>query len=191
MFRNKVVLVLIGLLTAFSMAACKKQLSGGDTAPLVSINPAQIYYTQFSLFQEKNNFRTTNYRKGILIPVNTAATLVSMNAKEAEVRLADSGQTLTIENVPKHTGDDMQTAFDKIFATTKIDLNRFSAAERDAISSGRAIAGMSRDAVITAIGYPPKNQTPSLSMNDWTYWNNRFDRFIVHFKNDKVESIVE
>ena len=190
MFKRSVLFVLLGLVAAMSLIGCKKQMSS-DQAMMVDHDPSQIYYTQFSLFQEKNTFRTTNYRKGILIPINTAVTLQAMNSKEAQLRLVDSGQSLTIVNVPKHTVDDMQTAFDKIVAPNKVNLSRFSAKERDAIMVGRAVKGMSRDAVIAAIGYPPQNQTPTLSANDWTYWNNRFDRFIVHFKNDKVENIVE
>ncbi len=191
MNRRNVLSILLALVTAVLVSGCKKQMSLDDSAPGVGIDTSQIYYTQFSLFQEKNTFRTTNYRKGILIPINTAVTLQNMGSKEAEVRLADSGQILTIENVPKHTVDDMQTAFSKILKPEKVDLHKFSATEKDAILAGRAVKGMSRDAVIAAIGYPPQHETPALSMNDWTYWKNRFDRFIVHFKNDKVESIAE
>lgn len=190
MFKRSVLFVLLGLVAAMSLIGCKKQMSS-DQAMMVDHDPSQIYYTQFSLFQEKNTFRTTNYRKGILIPINTAVTLQARNSKEAQLRLVDSGQSLTIVNMPKHTGEDMQTAFDKVVAPNQVNLQRFSAKERDAIMVGRVVKGMSRDAVIAAIGYPPQTQTPTLSVNDWTYWNNRFDRFIVHFKNDKVENIVE
>ncbi|MGR8930302.1 MAG: hypothetical protein ACU836_06645 [Gammaproteobacteria bacterium] len=190
MFKNVLVYLFLGLAATLCFTGCKKQLDFSDPAPEVNIDSSQIYYTQFSLFQEKNTYRTTNYRRGILIPINTAVTLQAMNSKEAELRVVDTGQPLTIVNVPKHTVDDMQSAFDKIVSLNKVDLHRFSAKERDEIMVGRVAKGMSRDAVIAAIGYPPQNQTPSLSVNDWTYWNNRFDRFIVHFKNDRVENIV-
>jgi hypothetical protein len=171
------------------LAGCKKQITSDPV--VASINSNEVYYTQFSLFQEKNNYRTTNYRKGILIPINTAITLENMTTGDTYVRLVDSGQVLRIENVAKHTGDDMQTAFDKIFAATKVNLSRFPAAQRDAIKAGRVIKGMSRKAVLAAIGYPPITETPTLDSNDWTYWAHRFNRFIVHFKNDKVDNIVD
>lgn len=191
MLKKLIIWIVLGLASAMLTTGCKKQLNFGEPAPAVNIDSSQIYYTQFSLFQEKNNYRTTNYRKGILIPINTPVTLQAMNSKKAELRLVDSGQPLTIENVPKHTLDDMQTTFDKIVSPNKVNLRRFSAKERDAIMVGRVVKGMSRDAVIAAIGYPPQHQTPSLSVNDWTYWSNRFNRFIVHFRNDRVDSIVE
>ena len=180
--------IILFLLLSF-LVGCKKNLNTDQ--PAVSVNPSQIYYTQFSLFQEKNRFRTTNYRKGILIPINTAFTVQDMSENEAHFRLADSGQILEIENVQKHTGDNMQTAFNRMAGLTKVDLSRFSAAERDAILAGRATKGMSREAVIAAIGYPPITETPTLDSNDWTYWTHRFNRFIVHFDLGKVEKIVD
>lgn len=183
---SKLTVILFTVLTLL-LTACQNSATVKPTASNTAL-PAQTLYTQFSLFEEKNNFRTTNYRKGTLIPINTAATLVSMEGKEAEVRLSNGG-TLTIENVPKYTKDNMQAAFNKIFATTKVNLNQFSPAEREAIMTGQVIRGMSKKAVIAAIGYPPQHETPSLSGNAWKYWGNRFDTFIVHFKQDKVDSI--
>ena len=89
------------------LGACNRQIKSSDLPPGIQIG--QTYYTQFSLLQEKDNFRTTNYRKGFLIPVNTRVSLVSIGSKMVELKLADSGQPLTIENVPKHTNEDMQT----------------------------------------------------------------------------------
>lgn len=187
MFNKSVIFILLAL-TAL-LLGCQKSVKPNDTE--LAAPASTLYYTQFSLFQEKNNYRTTNYRKGILIPINTAVTLQAMKSDEAVLRLVDSGQTLTLENVPKHTLDDMQTAFNKIVGLSKVDLQGFSATERDAIMAGRAIKGMNRKAVLAAIGYPPRHETPSLEANDWTYWSNRFNRFVVHFKNDKVDSITE
>lgn len=187
MLRKTTLLTLVGL--AILLAGCKKNFSSPE--PAIAVPTAPLYYTQFSLFEEKNNFRTTNYRKGILIPINTEVSLVSINAKEATLRLVSSGLQLTIENVPKHTNDDMQTAFNKIVSPNKVDLSHFSAAERESIMVGKAIKGMSKKAVIAAIGYPPTTETPSIDANDWTYWAHRYDRFVVHFKDGKVDNIVD
>lgn len=187
MHRRTFFLALFGL--SVLLTGCKKELKPDQLAP--GVQTGQVYYTQFSLFQEKNNFRTTNYRKGILIPINTAVTLQTLRSDQAELRLLESGQPLSIENVPKHTMEDIQTAFKKIAAPTKVDLSQFSAAEQEAILAGQVKKGMSRKAVLAAIGYPPQNETPSLNGNDWVYWSNRFNRFVVHFKNEKVDNIVD
>ncbi len=186
MFRKNLILILLCLVAVST--GCKKELKSGAATVVPS---AQVYYTQFSLFQEQNRFRTTNYRKGQLIPINTAVALLSLDADQAVLRLEASGQTLTIENVQKYTKDDMPIAFSKIAGTSKVDLNQFTAAERENILAGQVKKDMGKKAVLAAIGYPPQHVTPSVDGNDWTYWSNLFNRFVVKFKNGKVDSIVE
>jgi len=48
---------------------------------------------------------------------------------------------------------------------------------------------MSKEAVIAAYGYPPKHRTPALTSNAWTYWDARYERRIVTFKNNKIAKI--
>jgi hypothetical protein len=117
--------------------------------------------------------------------------LLALDSDQAVLRIETTGQLLTIENVQKYTKDDMPIAFSKIAGTSKVDLNQFSAAERDSILAGQVKKDMSKKAVLAAIGYPPQHVTPSLEGNDWTYWSNLFNRFVVKFKNGKVDSIVE
>lgn len=171
------------------LGACHRPIKPSELPPGVQIG--QVYYAQFSFFQEENHYHSTNYRKGSLIPINTAVALMSMKSDQTEVKLLESGQPLRIENVAKYTKDPMPAAFLKIFGPRKVDLSVFSQAERENILEGKVDKGMGRKAVLAAIGYPPQHETPSLEGNDWTYWSNRWNRFIVHFKNDKVEKIVD
>lgn len=185
MFRKS--LILFGLVML--LLGCKKEIKPNELA--ADVQPSQLYYTQFSLFQEKDNFRTTNYRKGTLVPINTRVSLVSINSGEAELTVVATGRKLTIENVPKITKDDMQTAFKKIAGTTEVNLNQFTQDERTSILAGVAKKGMSKKAVLAAMGNPPQHETPSLEGDVWTYWSNRYNRFVVNFKNGKVDSIVD
>lgn len=187
MFKNTFFLMMLSL--AVFSAGCKKDLKPEEAARAVP--QAQVYYTQFSLFQEQNRFRTTNYRKGQLIPINSEVALLSLESDQAVLKIVATGELLTIENVQKFTKDDMPIAFSKIAGTTKVDLNQFTAAERESILAGQVKKDMSKKAVLAAIGYPPQHVTPSLDSNDWTYWSNLFNRFVVHFNNGKVENIVE
>ena len=187
MFAKKAILILFGLTVL--LLGCKKDLKPDEQG--LAVQPLQVYYTQFSLYQEKNNFRTTNYRKGVLIPINTPVNLLSIDSDTALLKIQATGQPLTIENVPKFTKDSMAIAFSKIAGTSKVDLSVFTKAEQESILAGQVKPGMSKKAVLAAIGYPPQHETPTLEANSWTYWSNRFNRFIVNFKNDKVESIVD
>ncbi len=147
-------------------------------------------YTQFSLMYEKNVHRTTNYRKGVLLPVNSEVSLISKKGQRIIVALGSS-QQLTIENIQNFSGENIDGIFARTFSSQKVDLTPFSEMERNAIVAGEVKTGMSKKAVVIALGYPPKHKTPSLESNQWRYWRNRFGTFVVHFENDRVTGIQE
>jgi len=167
------VAAVLGLVVA-ALAACHSTPEGAPP-------PGGTYFTQSTLQYEQNRYRTTNYRRGFVLPVNTKVTLVSMDDAEIVVRILDSGAELTVENVPKHTNDTTLGAFGKLFAAAPADLSRFSEAEQQSIRAGHAQVGMSRNAVLAALGYPPAVGTPSLDEPVWKYWDSRFTTFVVRF----------
>lgn len=170
--------VAAGLLAALcavgALAACHSTPEGAPP-------PGGTYYTQSTLQYEQGRYRTTNYRRGFVLPINSKVTLLSMDDAEIEVRILDSGAELVVENVPKHTNDTTLSAFGKLFGPTPVDLSRFSAAEQQAIRAGHAEVGMSKDAVLAALGHPPAVGTPSLDEDTWKYWDSRFTTFVVRF----------
>lgn len=171
----------------FAAVACGKKLNEA-TLP-IGIKTGNTYYTQVTMQYEKGRYRTTNYRKGTLVPINTQVQLQEISGDEIILELLPARTKLRIENAEKHTGDDVTVAFNKLFAKNQLDLSRFSAEEREYIVSGRVGKGMRKNAVLAAIGYPPITETPSLAGNEWTYWSSRFNRFIVKFQGDTVEEV--
>jgi len=178
---------LIILLTVFASAGCAKKHHGANSP--IGVSPSEIYYSQVSLQFEKGRHLTTNYRRGTLLPINTQVMLNEISGKTIELEIMPSHAKLRIENVEKHTGDSPEQAFAKLFGKNKVDLSKFSKLEQDNILAGKVVKGMSRKAVIAALGYPPITETPVLTGNQWTYWASRFDRFVVNFDNDKVIKI--
>jgi hypothetical protein len=162
-------------------------LTAADTNTISAVK-GDKFYTQFSLFYEDNVHRTTNYRTGTFVPVNTEVTFVKANKKEIDVTLPD-GADLRIVNVEKYSGENINGIFHRTFGKTAADLSRFSTKEKNSIEAGDVEPGMSKDAVIAALGYPPKHQTPTLNGNQWRYWRDTFATFVVHFDDDKVTSI--
>ncbi|HXF11282.1 MAG TPA: hypothetical protein VN625_10905 [Desulfuromonadaceae bacterium] len=180
-----------GLLPVLTIATLLLAAIVSSTAAetnLVSAVKGDKLYTQFSLFYEDKVHRTTNYRIGSFVPINTEVTFVKANKSEILVTLP-GGTQLTIENVEKYSGEKIPAIFTRTFAKTPLDLSQFSAKEKTSIEAGEVEPGMSKDAVIASLGYPPKHQTPTLKGNQWRYWRNRFATFVVHFDDDKVSSI--
>lgn len=174
------------VLCCAALFLCAPAAQAKDKAALAA--KGDKLYTKFSLFYEEKVHRTTNYRIGVLVPINTEVTFVKSNGKEIYVKLPD-GTELKIENIENFSGEKIDGIFSRTFSKEKVDLSKFSKIEKENIEIGDVQPDMSKDAVIAALGYPPKHQTPSLTSNAWRYWRNRFKTFIVHFKDEKVASI--
>src|SRR5581483_10330235 len=167
--------------------ATAQKLSAAEADAISAVKGDKLY-TKFSLFYEKNVHRTTNYRVGSFVPINTEVTFVKADKNEIDVTLPD-GTDLRIVNVEKYSGEKIPGIFNRTFGKTPVDLSRFNKKEISSIQAGEVEVGMRKDAVIASLGYPPKHQTPTLSGNQWRYWRNVFATFVVHFEDDKVSSI--
>ncbi len=179
----------LGAAVAFALLlSLPSQAAEKPKSALASATKGQTLYTQFSLYQEDNLHRTTNYRKGVLVPANTEVTFVKATRNEIIVQLP-GGNNLTLENVQGFSGENLDGIFARTFSTQKLDLSKFTEPERKSIALGEVKPGMTKAAVIVAIGYPPKHRTPSLEGDAWRYWLNRFATFVVHFENGKVSSV--
>jgi hypothetical protein len=183
---RRAVLPTLTLAAAAALVAGCQSTSFGDATS--TAGTGETYYTQFSLFQEKFRHLATNYRRGILVPANTKVTLVGKSRDTIRVR-DESGAVLTIVNVPNFTGADVEGVFNRTFSATPVDLSQFTELEQRNIRNGTVAMGMTKDAVIKALGYPPKHETPSLESNQWRYWAHRFRTYIVSFQDGKVVKV--
>jgi hypothetical protein len=176
--------------------------SASSLASLREAKSGETYYTQFSLFHDRHVHETTNYRRTVLVPINTPVIFENYDTLTGEqrerkwhpvypqivVKLPD-GTELFVENVQKYSREDLNGIFSRTFGKNKVDLTSFTPLEKTNILEGQVAEGMSKAAVIRAMGYPPKHRTPNLSSDNWVYWSNRFGSFEVHFREDKVISV--
>jgi len=75
-----------------------------------------------------------------------------------------------------------------MFAATAPVLSGLSAAELAAVKAGRIEVGMSKKAVLLAVGYPPAHES-SISSDSWLYWQSRFNKQRIEFVNDRVSAV--
>ena len=153
---------------------------------------ASEVYTQVNLHPDEKRQRlySVNYQRPGLLPLCTRVRIESVTAKEMIFTLAEGGRKYTYifhnslrDPVAKH--------LDRYFGVTcnKAKLDGLSRVARDGVLAGQVSSGMSKEAVILAIGFPPEHATPSLEASAWRYWKNRFNTFLVHFEGDKVSRI--
>lgn len=152
---------------------------------LKNTKSCDVFYTRFNLYYEYGKHNTTNYLRGIFLPVNTPVTLIRHRGKSIYIRLPND-EKIYLYNVPEYSGENLNGIFKRTLSTSETDLSEFTQEEQKAIKTGEVRIGMSKKAVLVSIGYPPKHKTISLESNSWLYWRHRFDTFIVEFENDTV-----
>jgi len=149
-------------------------------------------YTQVNMHSYKGKVVTwVNYNVDAFIPVNTPVEVISVGGWSGlKFKLKDSGLTLKLKNNSRHSGLSDKEWAEKHFGERKVNINRFSKSERNAIEAGEVKVGMSKGAILVARGYPPAHKTPSLKSSSWLYWNTKWNKVQVIFgSDDKVSRI--
>ena len=149
-------------------------------------------YTLVNLHPDENRKRlySVNYQQAGLLPLCTRVVIESVSSREMKFRVADGGREYEyiFHNSMR---DPVQKHLDKYFGRScdKSKIQHMSKVDQDGVRAGQAIEGMTKEAVILAIGYPPEHATPSTEGNAWRYWKNRLATMIVHFEDGKVVRI--
>ena len=185
---------LIKLLTlhgSFAIAAFAPVAVRGKEKPTPLATKGDKLFTQFSLYYEKGHHLTTNYRVGILVPINTGVEFVKANKKTITVKIPSYTAEVDFENVENYSGEKIDGIFKRTFGREAVELSGFTEGEQSAIKRGVVEVGMRKAAVLKALGFPPSHKTPALSMDQWRYWKNRFNTLLVSFENDKVITILD
>jgi len=174
------------------LAACK-----GPVVPHPMTSETR--YLCCNMHYEKTEISDVNYLKGTIIPFGTRVQVLEV--RKSSVTFQPAGHPpLTL--VLKYGKDaiTMDQYLDRIFLRedphAKLpkagkDKKQAAAAEqtRKLIEEGTVESGMTKEQVLTAIGYPPAHRTPSLSGSTWTYWQNRWVTMEVYFDGDKVSRV--
>jgi hypothetical protein len=69
----------------------------------------------------------------------------------------------------------------KITSPTPISLESYSELDLKGIKEGKPYKGMTRNGIMTALGYPAVHRTPSLDADTYVYWRNRFATTAIEF----------
>ncbi|MBU1343525.1 MAG: hypothetical protein KKE44_03110, partial [Proteobacteria bacterium] len=106
------------------------------------------------------------------------------------IKRMDTGQEIKFTFSSKHMAMDKEEYINTLFSTTKISLEGLSPLDLQGVEQGKALKGMSKQGVMTALGYPSAHMTPSLNEKEWIYWTTRFKTKAVIFDTaGKVSSV--
>jgi hypothetical protein len=189
-------LILVGALLGAFSAQAAEQVSG------------KTFYTTANIWTEKRGqIESTNYHKGAILPIGTKVIIAEVfdgtttlenplgaPVFERFIRFDDeTGQSYTLLFMPRHASEGM-TVWDlfRQYFSENSPMGEggafwsLTAEEQKSVMAGEIAVGMSKTAVVMAYGYPPGHRTPSLKLDKWTYWENRFKTRTVNFSDDKV-----
>jgi hypothetical protein len=158
-----------------------------------SIAPAKIdpvvgkdYFTRFTFHQEKNEYVTTNYSRGELIPINTPVKLVSMSGTKMVLKRLDNNQEIKVDNEEKYTKQPIKGIAAMMLSADRTPLEKLPDEVANAVKNGDLRRGMTKELALMARGYPPAHETPSTDGDRWTYWSSRFVKLTVLFFNGRL-----
>lgn len=188
------------LVATLTLAACK-----GPSVPSPLVG--QTRYTCCNMHYEKAKFDDTNYQKGALLPYGTPVQIIEVRKNSVTFQPTGHPQLTLIERWGRDTLS-MDEFMNRLFLTEDPRTRRTTAAPagkkkdkraaepsekgesaRKNIEQGIVTEGMTRQQVLTALGYPPAHRTPSLDASAWTYWENRWVTFVVYFDGDRVSRV--
>ena len=125
----------------------------------------------------------------IIVPVNTPVEIGKYIRGLTIKNLAD-GRLIFFEYDARNMGMSAEQYIPLMASSSKIDLSVYSEVDQEGTKNGKALVGMSKEGVKTALGYPAAHQTPSLKNNSWMYWRNRWNTKVIEFDTDGKVKII-
>lgn len=156
---------------------------------------ADTVYTLVNLHpdEERRRLYTVNYQMPAVLPVCTEVNLTKLKRKALYFQVPSRSNREYEYIKHKSLPDAFDVHLGQIFGKTcpKDKIAKMSKLDRDGIKAGRPLVGMTKAAVVIAMGPPPSHVTYSTDLDEWMYWQNRFGRLRVEFSNGKVSRIVD
>jgi hypothetical protein len=154
-------------------------------------------HVQDKLSRSGNHVYTASYANytdpgtgHIIIPAGSEITILKKGRKLFRFQVEEDNMVVDFLYHGPRMGMSVGEYIEKITSPKPVSLARFSKIDKKGIKEGKAYVGMSRDGVMTALGYPAAHRTPSLDASTWVYWGNRFRTIAVDFDDrGRVKSV--
>jgi len=117
----------------------------------------------------------------MIIPAGTPLIVKKKSRKEIVFLTQKDNLRIEFEYHEPRMGMSVDKYLELITSSEPTSLSKFSGADLKGIKEGKAHVGMTKEGVLTALGYPAVHRTPSLDAGTWIYWTNRFGTLSVDF----------
>lgn len=164
-------------------------LAGADIAP------GKTLKTKVNLHPDSNKrvLYTLNYQlNGGMIPVCEDIKIVKVKKKVIVFEWSGMEYRLLWDGHTKKAGVSLMTVADEFMGEScpEKKIATMSKVDKEGIRSGLPEVGMSKEAILIAMGRPPFHANPKLEVATFTYWINRYKRKLIEFdEKNKVANI--
>ncbi len=176
-FNINILFVLAAL--SFIPTLASAEIRKGDTLQTLSnIHPDMV----------KRVWYTMNYQQSGLIPACEEIIVKKISRKRMVFTWEGIQYTVAYDKHTKKSGVSFQQAISTYFGP-KCDqdkINKLSGANKEGFETGVPLIGMTREAVIYAMGRPPFHANPNIKSRSWMYWRNKFARRSVTFDSKGI-----
>jgi hypothetical protein len=177
-------------LAVLLLLACKTPIVPPESRVAGLAGATQVV-TLTNLRANDGEVSAMNFQAPELIPICSPVTLARAYENQLEFKVNATGRQYAYVN-HKGSGEPFDQNLAHYFGRACPDaaLTALSPDESAAVKQGVVKPGMSREAVILAIGYPPPRDTRTLELPTWRYWRAGMQWFVVVFGDDgRVEAV--
>ena len=151
-------------------------------------------YTSHNIWYEKpNNIKAINYKKGKMLPAGTQVDMLGFGVRKRMPYFDFKPKNIDVVfrmycDRKFQLGLSIQQLFNQTITSDNFNTltNGLTSEEIEAIKNGKVKKGMSKEATLISIGYPPRHRTNTTSSNIWVYWQDWHTTFTVKFKDNIV-----
>jgi hypothetical protein len=179
------------LLALVVSAACAGAPAPASGPPPDTAAPDREAVTLVNLHPDGDNvLHSINYLRGGLIPLCSRVSIHEVSDARMVFTVLETGkryQYIFHEKMYESPEDNLKLYFGS--SCNAPAPSEFTPAEQEAIRKGEVKVGMSKQAVVLAVGYPPWHGTASLESNVWRYWTSRYNTIAVEFRDGRVSRV--
>jgi hypothetical protein len=179
--------VMLGCALGLGIVGCRS----GPAPEVPQQFQGRALYACCNLHYESGDLSDANYWTGKTLKAGTPVVIEKLGKDSVTFAAGDVHLKLTHQYGTKE--ESFAQYFGKILVADdpRPRIAAYRPAVQRAIENSKAERGMTREQVLTSLGYPPTHKTPSINDREWTYWYNHWVTFKVVFDDaGKVSEIV-
>ena len=181
----------VGAMLVFALGLGIVACQRGPAPEVAQQFQGRALYACCNLHYENGDLSDANYWTGKTLRAGTPVTIEKLGNDSVTFAAGDVHLKLTHQYGTKEESFSQYLGKVLVADDPRPRIASYRPAVQRAIENSKVERGMTREQVLTSLGYPPTHRTPSIKDREWTYWYNRWVTYKVAFDDaGKVAEVV-